>query len=270
MKINLLIIAIVFLAMAGIPSGLPAQEGASLREVETFMAVGRITEARETLESWWNTRFSGASRVDRQRGIWLRGKLTVDPSIAELDFRRLVLEYPGGGYTDDALFRLGLSAELRGDLRAAHASFEALVRDYPSSPRVPEARQWIREHIREIEALPEAPVHEAVEESLPPAPTDRHQPSEGGQGAFTIQVGAFRSLDRALLLAEQLREAGHPARVVRTPGPDLARVRVGRFIGREGANALAQVLSQEGWEVTLATDATNEEVIGPPRLPSEP
>jgi len=265
MRTFALTMALLSFASAGLPSGLCAQEGASLNEVETFMAVGRITEARETLENWWNTRFPVASRVDRQRGIWLRGKLTVDPAIAELDFRRLVLEYPGGPFSDDALFRLGLSAELRGDLRAAQASFESLIRDYPSSPRISEARLWVREHAREIEALPEAPVPEATEEIVVPAPSDLSPAPAGEQGDFAIQVGAFRSLDRALLLAEQLREAGHPARVVRTPGPDLARVRIGRFSGREGANHMAQALTQEGWEVTLATDAGKEEVIGPPR-----
>jgi hypothetical protein len=264
MRILALTLALLFIGPSVVPSGLDAQEGASLGEVETFMAVGRITEARETLENWWNTRFPVASRVDRQRGIWLRGKLTVDPSIAELDFRRLVLEYPGGPFTDDALFRLGLSAELRGDLRAAQASFEALNRDYPSSPRLSEARQWIREHAREIEALPEAPVHQVpVEESVPSATDPSSRPGED-QGDFAIQVGAFRSLDRALSLAEQLRDVGHPARVVRTPGPDLARVRVGRFKDRGAAETLAQALTGLGWEVTLATDAGREEIIGPP------
>lgn len=270
MRTLALTLAFLFFGFSGVPSDLYSQEGASLSEVETFMAVGRITEARETLENWWNTRFPGASRVDRQRGIWLRGKLTVDPSIAELDFRRLVLEYPGGPYSDDALFRLGLSAELRGDLRAAQASFEALIRDYPSSPRLSEARQWVREHAREIEALPEAPVPPATEESPVPATTDASARAWEAQGDFAVQVGAFRSLDRALLLAEQLRNAGHRVRVVRTPGPDLARVRVGRFKGREEAETLARVLTDEGWEVTLATDSGREEIIGPPHGPVGP
>jgi cell division septation protein DedD len=153
---------------------------------------------------------------------------------------------------------LGLSAELRGDLRAAQASFETLVRDYPSSPRRSEARQWIQEHAREIAALPEP--------STPPNPES--SPGQGGrQSDFAVQVGAFQSLDGARLLAGQLRDAGHLARIVRTPGPDLARVRVGQFSSREEAEALARLLAEEGWEVTLATDAGREEIIG---LPSHP
>lgn len=262
MRVPALTLVLLVVGSIGAPSDLFPQEGASLSEVESFMASGQITEARETLENWWNTRFPSASRVDRQRGIWLRGKLTVDPSIAELDFRRLVLEYPGGPFSDDALFRLGLSAELRGDLRSAKGSFETLIRDYPSSPRRSEARRWVQEHAREIEALPEAPAQATpVEAPLPPV-TEAPRGEGEDQGDFAVQVGAFRSLERALLLAEQLRAAGHRARVVRTPGPDLARVRVGHFQAREGAEALALALTEGGWDVTLATDAGREEVIG--------
>jgi hypothetical protein len=212
-----LVLALAFLAL-GPASGL-CQEGASLVEVEAFMAQGRIMEARRTLETWWTAWFAGASRTDRQRGICLRGKLTVDPAMAELDFRRLVLEFPGGPFSDDALFRLGLSADLRGDLRVAQASFARLVRDYPASPRVPEAQRWIRLHAGEIAALPE--------ERPPPTPEPvGDASSQGGQGEFAVQTGAFRSL------------------------------------ARESARQLARELERLGFEVTLATDAGSEERVG--------
>jgi len=223
------------------------------------MSRGRIMEARETLESWWTQRYSVAPRSERQRGIWLRGKLTVDPSMAELDFRRLVVEYPGGPFSDDALFRLGLSAAVRGDLRGAQESFEALISGYPSSPRVSEARSWIREHAREIAALPAVP-------AAPPPTVEPAVARSDEEGDHTVQLGAFRSLDRALVLASELREAGYGPRVVRTPGNDLARVRTGRFASRAGAEALAEELREKGFEVTLSSDAGSEERIRePPR-----
>lgn len=238
------------------------QEGASLAEVESLAAQGRILEARETLESWWTARFSTASRMDRQRGIWMRGKLTVDPSMAELDFRRLVLEFPGGPYSDDALFRLGLSAELRRDLREAQRSFETLLRDYPSSPRVAEARLWIRAHEEEIAGLPAM---------APPPDPESEEGIEGGAGSgtgeFSVQLGAFRSLERARSLAGQLQKEGYAPRMVRTPGNDLARVRVGRYTDRDEAEAMARELEGLGFEVTLVTDAGSEERIGRSPLP---
>ena len=234
-----------------------SQEGPSLSEVEALISRGRIMEARETLENWWTARFSMASRTDRQRSIWLRGKLTVDPSMAELDFKRLILEFPGGPYSDDALFRLGLSAELRGDLRGAQSFFDALLRDYPSSPRVSEAEEWVRVHAREIAALPSVRSPRASGPEVEVTGRDE-------TGSFSIQLGAFRSLDRARALAEQLREGGLQPRLVRTPGNELARVRIGRFTTRERAEALALDLEGRGYEVTLVTDAESEERVGDP------
>jgi hypothetical protein len=248
------------------PTASESQEGASLAEVESLMAQGRIMEARGTLETWWTTRFSSASRSDRQRGIWLRGKLTVDPSMAELDFRRLVLEFPGGPYTDDALFRLGLSADRKGELREAQGHFDRLVREYPSSPRVQEARDWIRSHRIELEALTEE--EPPTESAAEPRPTTISLAEERGE--FTVQLGAFRSLERALSLAQEVRDAGQDPRVVRTPGNDLARVRVGRFSSREAAVQLARLLEGRGFEVTLATDAGSEERIGGGRAGQDP
>ncbi len=182
----------------------------------------------------------------------------MDPSMAELDFRRLVLEFPGGPYTDDALFRLGLSADLKGELTEARDHFERLVRDHPSSPRVREAREWIEAHGRELEALPDEPAPLEVSGARRPIPMA--EPRESGE--FAVQLGAFRSLERALSLAQEVRDAGYSPRVVRTPGSDLARVRVGRFPSREAATELSRLLVELGFEVTLATDAGSEERVG--------
>ena len=84
----------------------------------------------------------------------------------------------------------------------------------------------------------------------------------GGQGDYAVQLGAFRSLERARDLARDLQEDGYRVRLVRTPGNDLARVRAGRFDSRLRAEALARELSGEGYETTLVTDAGREERIG--------
>ena len=256
------ILAVAFILLVHVGRPASAQEGTSLGEVEALMAEGRIMEARETLENWWTTRLTTASRMDRQRGIWLRGKLTVDPSLAELDFRRLVLEFPGGPYSDDALFRLGLSAELRGDLRETSGFLESLIREYPSSPRVPEAELWLRTHAGEVSALPPPTSRPGADPRAVPSTQEE-------RGEFSVQLGAFRSLEGARALAEQLREAGYQARLVRTPGNDLARVRVGRFPFREGAEALARDLEGQGFDVTLVTDAGSEERVGSSPPPVE-
>jgi cell division septation protein DedD len=158
---------------------------------------------------------------------------------------------------------LGLSADQRGELREARGHFDRLVREYPSSPRIEEAQGWIRSHQEEVDALPEeAPPAELVRPEVR-VPLEEARAAEGRTtGEFAVQLGAFRSLERALSLAEEVREAGQDPRVVRTPGNELAKVRVGRFPSREAAVELAGLLEGLGFEVTLATDAGAEERIG--------
>ena len=180
--------------------------------------------------------------------------------MAELDLRRLVLEYPGGPFSDDALFRLALFAEARGELLDAQASFRELARNYPVSPYHREAERWLAEHEAEIAALPPPPRTEPrrapiLEEEQEPAPRQ-------AQGAMTVQAGAFQSLDRARALAARLSDAGFEPRLVVVPGSDLVRVRVGRFPTREEADLLAEEMKAGGFDITIASDAESEEVVG--------
>jgi hypothetical protein len=174
--------------------------------------------------------------------------------MAEFDYRRLVLEYPGGPYSDDALYRLAQWAESRGDLREAQARFEMLMRDYPSSRHLPEGRSWLRRHAEELDALPEV-----VTRREPEAPEEETEVDTGG---FSVQVGAFRSLNRARAVAAELGELGFQVRLVRTPGTELARVRVGRFPSRDEAEAMGRRLEDSGFDHTIVTDVGSEERIG--------
>lgn len=248
------------------PGASAAQGSGPLDQVESLVAEGRIVEAREILLTWLDSRLTSASREDRQRGFWLRGRLTVDPSMAEVDFRRLVLEYPGGPYSADALFRLGLLAEIRGDREEALSLLERLLRDYPLSPLVEEASVWQRAlsgdaavGVRLTPPADEAPL-------LPPDPRAQYHPapldSAEASWSFAVQLGAFSTIERARALADRLRHAGYQPRIVGVPGDELARVRVGRFPVREEAEALATDLLGRGFEVRVVADAWSEERVG--------
>lgn len=259
----------LLLAMAlAVPTGsgmVAAQQPGSLDEVEALMAEGRIIRAREVLLGWMDSRLSSASRDDRQRSIWLRGKLTVDPSMAEADFGRLVLEYPGGPYSDDALFRLGLSAELRGDRTGARSHLEALVRDYPASPLARDAEVWLGKLRAESTSPVAGAPRGAAADSGAVAPATAAPPAGLGPTeaslSFSVQLGAFSSLERALTLADRLTQAGYEARVVLIPGNELVRVRVGRFPTRQAAEAQALELEAGGFEVRVVADAWSEERV---------
>lgn len=234
------------------PSGVGAQEGPSLSRVESLIEEGQILRAREVLEVWWERLGHTVDREARQRSLWLRARLTVDPSMAELDLRRLVLEFPGGDFSDDALLRLAQAAEIRGDRAQAHGHYSALVRGYPSSPHVSLARGWLSNAGPEVEALAAA--------------TNTHEEDSSStllvsEGAISIQLGAFRSLDGARSLETNLRGAGFNPRIVTVAGSDLFRVRIGHFPDREEAGRLRRTLARAGFESTIATDVQAEERV---------
>ena len=138
----------------GVAVPLGAQE--SLDAVDSLALAGRADEARTVLESWWVSGRVRSSRRDRQHGLWLRAILTVDPRMASLDFQRLVLEYPGGSYSDEAMLRLGLISAAAEDLPRAAEYFRTLVADYPRSPRRRQAEGWLSDHsvvVEEAEAV---------------------------------------------------------------------------------------------------------------------
>lgn len=117
---------------AGRTPGLSAQE-TDLDRVDALLAQGRFSSAREVLQVWYGEAEGGASREERQRGLWLRAVLTVDPEMAAVDLRRLVVRYPGGPYSDRALFRLAQGARALSEEIRALEYVEDLLRDYPES-----------------------------------------------------------------------------------------------------------------------------------------
>ena len=150
------VLAVLSLAVAAPAAG---QEG--LASVDALAAAGRTEEARAVLETWWDSERTRSSRRDRQRGLWLRAVLTVDPGMASLDYQRLVVEYPGGPYSDEALVRLAMIADSDEDALRAARYYRTLLQDYPRSPERVRARRWLSNHSGEIEEAEGAAALEA-------------------------------------------------------------------------------------------------------------
>ncbi len=258
----------------------PVDAQDNLDVVDSLALAGHAEEARAVLESWWGSERTRSSRGDRQRGLWLRAILTVDPRVAGLDFRRLVLEYPGGSHSDEAMLRLGLISATSGDLPRAARYFRTLMTDYPGSPQRRQAEDWLDEHTvavaeaaaREAEAAAETEAETAVEATV------REEEAadagvEGAQGSsdraetavarvrFAVQVGAFESEERARSLLAAVNASGFRARIVRVPGSTLVHVRIGTFFDRTGADELMDRVRRRGHEATIAVDVAEEEPV---------
>lgn len=258
MRSVLLSVAMVLLVVGSL-------RGQALDEVERLALSGQAEQARVLLTDWWEESFGDATRLDRQKGLWLRGLLTVDPRMAELDFQRLVVEYPGGRYTSEALVRLGGAAEARGEMARADRFFRTLLRDYPGSRYETLARAWIRDHPDASTAVskPDSAVaptgsERAASADPPDSIPERREAPEASVGRYAVQLGAFGSRDRAVALAERARATGLTVRIVQVDGSPLHRVRLGQFANESDAETERDRVVEMQFEATVVSNADQE------------
>lgn len=259
----------------GEPGSLAAQEP-TLDAVEELMREGSTEEARSLIGAWWAALVPEAPAEEVQRGLWLKGRLTLDPGAAAVSYRRLVAEFPGGPYSDQALLRLALAAEAQGDLATATAHYRVLATDYPSRRSGREAEAWLAADgsgtgpIVEV-AVDDAPAPDRAGPAFPGSKAERSPPvpegaaaSDNGprhgaaSGPFTVQIGAYLSEARASRMTERLTESGFTARIVHVPGSPLFRVRVGRFSSAEAAVPVANSIGKAGFATYITGNAATE------------
>ena len=248
------------------PTGTAAQ--ASLERVEELTRMGRTEEARAVLVEWWDQDREGASRRDVQRGLWLRGRLTVDPVQAELDFRRLVVLYPSGQFTPDAILRMAQASWAMGNEASAREFVAMLERDHATTPARAAADAWL------ADAGPVPPPGDtptpapAVDPGGSDAARESAEPSTGAEETlgppmnYSVQLGAFGEDERAMALAREAEAQGVDVRVVRVEGSRFTHVRVGRFAERTAAVELLEALSARGINAALVRDDRPETPIG--------
>ena len=246
-----------------------AGQRATLERVEELVRMGRTDEARSGLLEWWDGGREDASRRELQRGLWLRGRLTVDPVQAELDFQRLAVLYPRGPFTPQAIFRLAQVAHEMGDEEEARGHVATLVRDHANSPAREEAEAWLRA-TGPAPLPPDAPAGAAAATTNPaaeerePAPAEENPEAEDAPprvGNYFVQLGAFAEEGRAMALYQEVREAGIDVRVVRLVGSGFLHVRFGRFVERADAVEELERLTAAGISAALVRDERGEQLV---------
>jgi cell division septation protein DedD len=197
----LLLMTLLAPSIPGSGQGVAAQE--ELDRVDRLVEESRYGEARSVLERWWESHDGQPPRADLARGLWYRAILTIDPTLAEMDYRRIVVEYPGGEKADEALLRLAKGAELVGDRSAARRYLEILVQDYPGSPHRVEGRA-LQERMASLpgeeapapppgtgqEALPNPALERPAEEREPAEPAGETERDEGAEQVPVPEPGA--------------------------------------------------------------------------------
>lgn len=260
-----------------------AAQSPTLSRVAELARMGRAEEARVELMDWWDRARDDSSSRDLQLGLWLRGRLTVDPAQAALDFQRLVVLYPSSPYAPQAVFRLAQASYAQGDTEAARRHVATLVRDYPSSETRRQAEAWL--------ANPGAPPSTTASAPAPDRPAARPAgqatpPGAGANGAagpaadddqpttpfrtarppaapeiWFVQFGAFADEGRAFALFQELVDAGLAARLVSVEGSAFLHVRIGRFSTREDANRQLEQVQARGYSASIVRDERAETVV---------
>jgi hypothetical protein len=251
------------LLLVGAP-GVAEAQTVDLEQIDRLTREGRTNEARAALLAWWDDGYDGVGRDLQQRALWLRARLTVDPERAMREYQRLVVLYPAGTFTDQALFRLAHAAHALGDGSQARAHVEVLARDHPGSPVRRVAEAWLREA---GEAVPPAastgrPDTDVATVQTPAGgPGETAGPSRASAAVFSVQLGAFGEEPRARSVFDEAREAGFEARLVRVEGSPLLHVRVGSFEERTAAQGMFERLAREGLQAAVVRDERTERPV---------
>ena len=281
-----ILIPIVFVVVSALANPhLVSAQSSTLEQVERFTRLGKTEEARAALLAWWENDRIDASRREQQRGLWLRGRLTVDPVQAGLDFQRLALLYPSGQFAPDAVLRLAQAAWAMGDKDAALRHLDTLERDYPRSEALEQARDWIAgagplppqgdtptpsRQLAEPFDDTGSSVIPSSEEATDQDPEVDEVAAEADDSApvdalvlnYQVQLGAFADRDRAVALYEEVRVQGVDVRIVRVEGSQFTHVRVGRFADRSTATGVLESLAEQGIRAALVRDERAERPAG--------
>lgn len=194
------------------------------------------------LERWWDEERPSAAIVELQRALWLRARLTEDPEVAALIYRRLVTEFTEGPLFEAAQERL---------------------RQYEAASR------WILSpDSNEGDApKPDSGAGDAPDPGqLALLATGRGVATSTpeGDGRYAIQLGTFRDPARAFLLADSVLAVGPAPRVVGLRRDALVRVRVGRYSDRDQAEQALELFRALGLRGYLVGDVTSERRLDAP------
>jgi tetratricopeptide (TPR) repeat protein len=147
--------------------------------------------------------------------LYLQGVLTTDGSQATRIYQSIVDNFPKSEWADDALYKLYQYYYSIGLYKTAEQKLEQLRQDYPFSAYA-------------VDTTPKTPKRTA-----PEAPATLTQPGTVSKFAtsFTVQVGAFSTLQNAEELRSKFEREGYLSNIftIVTDGKKLHKVWVGEF-----------------------------------------
>ena len=246
-------------------SGALAQE---LTDIALLIRDSKIEEAQALLEDL-------ADSSDPEAILFLRGMLATSGNTATGYYDQLVEEYKNSRFCDDALLRLGQLRHAQGLYRSTIATFQELVKNYPSSPLKQTCYYWIGLSYQAV-VEPDSATHylRRAADTIPNSEISaiaygdlrqfRNQANQNVRRTTTepsiqyaVQVGAFAAQTNALLRKSYFEQKGYDVRL-RTKirdGSTLYLVWVGSFDNREDAYRYGEQIKRKfGISYTLVSE----------------
>lgn len=138
-------IVIIALVAAVIPAISTAQETAVVNPVykraQTLVNDGNATAGRALIDSMISVAAPGSN--DYAEAVFWRAVLAGTAADAEMDYRRIVVDYPRSPRVEDALIRLSQLEIARANYDSALRHLNTLITDYPQSPSRARAGYWM-------------------------------------------------------------------------------------------------------------------------------
>jgi hypothetical protein len=249
--------ATIAIVAASLSSAAPlhAQAG-ELAAIDSLISSSRFRDASAALDRWERANATTVTPAERATAMLLRARLIQDGDSARDMYMSLSLTYPSTPEAAVALLRLGQIAFTADDRTRAESYFQRIISDHPRSAVQPDAVAWLA-RVRDGGPAP-APVTAKPSVASPPAAKPAPTDADAANGAFALQVGAFRAANTARTVVRQLEKAGFDARAVTVPANQLVRVRVGRFATSRAAEDTMRRLRAAGFEAVIVSDARTE------------
>ncbi len=162
--------------------------------------------------------------------MYLQGVLTPDGAEAAKTFQSIVDNFPKSEWADDALYKLYQYYYSIGLYKTADQKMAQLKQDYPFSAYATDQPSTPKEETNEGAAVVKS------KSSVPKFST-----------SFTVQVGAFSSLQKAEELKGTFETKGYASNIFTmvTNGKKLHKVWVGEFQSQEDARRFSEEIKQK-------------------------
>lgn len=143
-------------ATVGVASGLSAQANDSLlyKKAQDMVANGDATAGRALADSLLHA--TSPDSVGYANGLYWNAVIANSAADAELDYRRIIVDYPTSPRVQDALLKISQLELTRGEYDEALQHLRRIPAEYPNSPSRARASYWIARTLFEKNDPPNA------------------------------------------------------------------------------------------------------------------